>query len=152
MKFKSPTSKLPTSHKTKSTARKTKSTAFKSKSTAVKSKSKPSKGKSKGAKSLSGGSKFKLAYTKPAIKSKDLTVSEAIKIANDYFVSVFPNVKEMVVEEIEMSREGKWLITIGYTGQTRQAFGVPVVQRMYKRFTVDNTTGQVISMKIVHAI
>lgn len=141
MKSKSSVSKLFPSRKTRSTAAKSKSLVLKSTSAGTKSKSKAPQRRSK------------VSNKKMPIKTrKPLTVSEAIKISNDYFASVFPNVKEMVVEEIEMSRDGNWLITIGYTGQTRQAFGVPVVQRMYKRFTVDNSTGQVVSMKIVHAI
>ena len=56
-----------------------------------------------------------------------------------------------MLEEIEESEDGKyWLVTVGYDVEkpSKMAMFGPEVTRDYKRLTVNNRTGEVLSVKI----
>lgn len=100
-----------------------------------------------------------------ATKAKDLVKSieealkidakEAVRIAMKCFQDFFPKLANanVMLEEIEEGDDGKcWLITLGY--DTKQVLSPhlkmfqPETSRAYKTFKIDNSTGQVASVKI----
>ena len=79
---------------------------------------------------------------------------EAVAVARDYVVDLFSDEKinDVGLEEIEYDRRrGKWLVTVGLTRVTdaniflKELGGVP--RRSYKLVTIDEKTGQAISLK-----
>jgi hypothetical protein len=81
-----------------------------------------------------------------------LTVKDAVKTAMDYFQELFSGpYADLALEEVERSGE-KWLVTLGYfLGRKVMGAGIsvsPTAVRQYKQIAVDDTTGDVISMKV----
>lgn len=87
-----------------------------------------------------------------------LPVQQAVKIAADFFDSMYPNhqFEEVLLEEILPSLNGEdWEVTIGYSRPIRTSTlkmlttGEKTYERCYKIITVEgNNTHEVKSMKI----
>jgi len=83
-----------------------------------------------------------------------IDVRRATQSAIKYFQSLFPQISEFSLEEVELSEDGKhWLITLGFkapparTSTTIELLTKPP-QTKFKVFKVDAKTGKVLSMKI----
>lgn len=86
-----------------------------------------------------------------ALQAPVVDARTAVAIAQQYFRDLFPEAAEAggTLEEIEESETGKhWLITLGYDKPSVQSFGLKTTSRAYKRFTIDQATGRVVSAKI----
>lgn len=79
---------------------------------------------------------------------------EAVKIAYKYFRDAFinENIHNLALEEIEMSDDGFWLITLGFDPEKKRT---PMdilprydTERKYKVLKINNDTGKVSSLKI----
>jgi hypothetical protein len=80
-----------------------------------------------------------------------IDAKEAVAIAMEYFRDLFSLAAKgnIMLEEIEESEDGKhWLITLGYDDIAGSFSHVIGRARAYKRFTIDQATGRVISVKI----
>ena len=104
-------------------------------------------------------------YDMPTLKAENLVkkieqtvkidAKEAVKIATRYFGEFFPHFANanVMLEEIEEGDDGKcWLITLGYDVKRplsgHQKIFQPEISREYKTFKINNTNGEVASMKI----
>jgi hypothetical protein len=87
-----------------------------------------------------------------AVQSPRLNAKQAVAIAADYFRELFPEAAKanMMLEEIEESQDGKqWLITLGYdTAASLRHILQSGQARAYKRLTIDQASGRVISARI----
>ena len=85
-----------------------------------------------------------------------ITVEEAIKKANNFAKSVYGNIFDTLLEEVEADADKKnWHITLSFvTNETKKIDGGPLAHlmgsygRIYKKFLIDSEKGDVISMKI----
>ena len=78
-----------------------------------------------------------------------IDVKQAVAIAVDYFRALFPEAAKanMMLEEIEESAEGHWMVTLGYDVDRPRSF-VNGITRSYKTLRIDSVTGKVLSVKI----
>ena len=91
---------------------------------------------------------------KAVASPKRIDAKQAVTNAVAYFQEFFPQhaKSNMLLEELEESSDGKrWLVTLGYDTPNREirtaVFG-STITRAYKVFSVDITTGKVVSVKI----
>ncbi|MBC8151899.1 MAG: hypothetical protein H7Z72_03220 [Bacteroidetes bacterium] len=94
-----------------------------------------------------------------------ISIKEAAQGAADFCQQLFPDAKDMLLEEVERDEDGKfWLITISFlaaavkqvdfTGPGLLALSESMEklssrrERRYKSLKVDAQTGEVVSMKI----
>ena len=80
-----------------------------------------------------------------------LDAKQAVAVAMDYFRDLFPEAAGTgaTLEEIEESEDGRrWLITLGYDRMDARSAPQATDSRAYKIFTIDQTTGRVLSAKI----
>jgi len=76
-----------------------------------------------------------------------IDVKEAVKIAHDYFNTLFPRKPLVGLEEAELTEDERhWLITLSST----EVAPLPWLPgtKQYKRFKIDAQTGKVLSMQI----
>ena len=80
-----------------------------------------------------------------------IDVKEAAKIAEEYFVDLYPDQEytNILLEEAEQD-ENVWSITLGYSiPNPASVLGVKLPDyRRYKVFKIDAKAGKVLSMKI----
>ena len=88
-----------------------------------------------------------------------LDVKEAAKKARDFLISLHPNIKHPLLEEVEIDDSGSyWYITLSYpvvdppryieeTGGFVDELSYPTYKE-YKLFKIDVKSGEVLSMKI----
>ena len=75
----------------------------------------------------------------------------AVKLADTYFRELFPAVKDMRLEEVELSTDGQfWLVTYSFAKPEITLFGSPIAnpQREYKVVKLDASTGEPQGVKI----
>ena len=75
----------------------------------------------------------------------------AISRASAYLGEIFPQAKEVQLEEIELSDNRKhWLVTFSFPKPELVIFGAPVANpnRDYKTVKVDAATGEPVAVKI----
>jgi hypothetical protein len=95
-----------------------------------------------------------------------ISIQEAIRSAIEFAEQLYPSEKlqDMEIEEIESSDDDQlWLVTLGWQGKPEESFkpsgggfggggfGAALLgrtRRIYKIFTIDAETGEVISMKM----
>ncbi len=92
-------------------------------------------------------------------ESKKIDARQAAKIAKDELLSLIPEAREILLEEVEMKRNGDeaiWCITLSFVYQkepdqpkiaTRLFMDIDD-DRKYKTFSIDARTGEVFAMKI----
>ena len=92
-----------------------------------------------------------------------MDVKQAMRIAREYVEQVYADtqIRDVMLEEVSTSEDGsKWYVTIGFTrpelqlkprlgdtAETALLVGRPL-ERDYKQVTVDDETGEVVSMQI----
>ena len=89
--------------------------------------------------------------TAKARSSPRLAAKQAVVLATDYFRDLFPEAAKanLMLEEIEESPDGKqWWVTLGFDQREPQKFLNVRPSRFYKRLTIDQATGRVLSVKI----
>jgi len=75
-------------------------------------------------------------------------VKEAVKKAAEYFEDLYHGqFKNVLLEEVE-TKEGYWLVTLGYDVVPDVFSQLSGIRRRFKVFTIDGETGEVVSMKI----
>lgn len=77
------------------------------------------------------------------------TVNDAVRAAAQFFAQLDhkPAYQELSVEEVELDEQGHfWSITLGYTAPNPLPLATPI--KSYRVFRVNNSTGEVVSMKI----
>ncbi len=75
----------------------------------------------------------------------------AISRASAYFTEVFPQAKQVQLEEIELSEDRRyWLVTFSFPKPELTIFGALVANpnRDYKTVKVDAATGEPVGVKI----
>lgn len=76
----------------------------------------------------------------------------AIKRAKAFFNEVFPDVKDLKLEEVERSGDSHryWLVTFSFARPDLTVLGTPVTNphRDYKTVTINAKTGEPIAVKI----
>jgi hypothetical protein len=80
-----------------------------------------------------------------------LLVKEAVQQAIKIFSELFPNAKDVRLEEVELSTDGPWWeITLSFVPMGLSAFESVLGQanRVYKRVEIDRETGELNSIKI----
>ena len=79
-----------------------------------------------------------------------LDVKEAALRASEYFASLYsPELAATVrLEEVELTDDGYWLITLSYPRSGLDAIMGSNGNREYKQFKIEAATGKVVSMKI----
>ena len=84
-----------------------------------------------------------------ALHPGQVGMKDAVSAAMKYFRELFPNVSNLMLEEIEQSEDGKyWFVTLGYDSNRRKGpldFGQA---RTYKTFSIDSASGKLKSVKI----
>lgn len=91
------------------------------------------------------------------MEKPEIDVKEAVRIAFEGVQDLYEGVelKGLLLEEVERSRDDVWLVTIGFNrpGRLTTALGSPLsvaapVGRAYKRVRIDAQTGEFIGMEI----
>lgn len=88
-----------------------------------------------------------------------MQVKEAVEIAKDYVTDLFGadgTIAGVRLEEVDRGAQGVWNVTIGFSrplveaGEWSSNFGAPPAlgPRNYRVVTIDDKTGEVISVKI----
>ena len=80
-----------------------------------------------------------------------INVKEAVKVATAYFAELFPNAKEVRLEEVEMAEEGPWWdVTVSFEIPAATAMEAILAQRNreYKIIKVNRDSGEPHSIKI----
>lgn len=90
-------------------------------------------------------------------KAEQIDVKQAMRLAIEYFYKLYGNSRNVTLEEVEESVDGKFLlVTLGYDpepqllpkgGHLEEVFGVRRI-RNYKVFKIDIRKGRVMSMKM----
>lgn len=78
---------------------------------------------------------------------KLLEAKQAAKIAADYAKALFPDIRDIALEEIELSDDGSlWFITLSFREERSKIPSIAPLK--YKIFKVKRDTGEVVAMKI----
>lgn len=78
-----------------------------------------------------------------------LDVKEAAQRASEYFASLYQDILNPQLEEVELSDDGQyWFITLSYPVAPELSALNFNFKRKYKVFKIDAKTGEVKSMKI----
>jgi len=81
-------------------------------------------------------------------EKKKMTAKDAAMKAKQYFEEIYGPRTDLTIEEIETDEPRKhWFITLGYMEQPAVPFAI-MPRKVYKRFTIDASTGEVLAMKI----
>ena len=86
------------------------------------------------------------AKTGPLSNSR-ISARDAVLAASRYFQEVAGYSGPLTVEEVELSQDGRWAVTLGYMDQNAGPFAFQA-KKQYKTFRVHDRTGVVESMKI----
>ena len=81
-------------------------------------------------------------------QQKWISPKEAVAAAYGYFTELTGIATGVTVEEVELSQDHHWMVTLGHSDQ---GGGLPVPlggRKQYKVFRVRADTGEVVSMKI----
>jgi len=80
--------------------------------------------------------------------------AEAVKLAGEYFNQVYKNssLKEVLLEEVELTEDGKqWIVIYGFDWQPESGtVSIGPGDRKHKIIKLDSETGMVLSMKIAN--
>ena len=78
-----------------------------------------------------------------------ITVKEAQDVAVKYLRDLYPKIRDVVLEEIELTEDERyWLITLSYRRlDVSIALGI-LPPKQYKVFKINAAKGQVVSMKM----
>lgn len=77
-----------------------------------------------------------------------INATEAANTAIEYLKSFYKGAKNIMLEEVEISEEKKsWSVMISFENTFDEKNPPNIIQRINKVFRVDNSTGQVTSMK-----
>jgi uncharacterized OB-fold protein len=79
-----------------------------------------------------------------------INAKEAANSAIEYLKSFYPESKNVMLEEVELSEEKKiWTVTLSFENNS-EVDNKPssINPRIYKMFRIENTSGQVTAMKI----
>lgn len=74
-----------------------------------------------------------------------MDVKEAVRVARDYLRLLEPSVRNLLLEEVEQTKDGRWLITLSHGLEQDLPFSD---KRSFKVLRISKTTGEVESMKI----
>lgn len=82
-----------------------------------------------------------------------IPLKRATQAAAEHVREIYPDADNILIEEIEMNPEQRWVITLSFLVPSEKGVGPfadwqPDRKRMYKIFTMDSESGEMISMKI----
>jgi hypothetical protein len=80
-----------------------------------------------------------------------INIKQAAQAASDFMVGLYSDkgISDIRLEEVELSEDQCWLITLSFSSPTGSALdGLLARRRHYKVVKVDRNTGEVLSMKI----
>jgi hypothetical protein len=86
-------------------------------------------------------------------RQSPMKVSQAVEVSARYLTEIYPGIKEVRVEEVELSDDDQfWMITLGFlfpaTDADRGLLNILPPRRVYRIFKIDRNSGEIRSMKM----